>query len=114
METGRGTILRRIIILKTRGYSNNGRLNIRSDADEFSLLVAIPNESIERSNTRNGERRRSAHAGARGRLAIGGQMKTGGRFEKVDQLRDKFETFFANEIFEGGKFSLKSDLAITG
>ena len=39
-------------------------------------------------------------------------MKTGRRFEEVNQLRDKFETFLANEIFKGGEFSFKSDLAI--
>ena len=56
MEAGSGTILRRIIILETGGHSNHCGLNISGDSDELSLIVTIPNESIERSNTGYGER----------------------------------------------------------
>ena len=57
MEAGGGPILRRIIILETSGHSNHSGLDIRSDADEFPLVVAIPDQTIESADAGNGERR---------------------------------------------------------
>ena len=56
MDTGSSTIKGRIIILETGGHSNHSSLDICGNGDEFSLVIAIANEAVKRSNTGNGER----------------------------------------------------------
>ena len=112
MDAGSGAILRRIIILKTSGHADHGGFNIGGDSDELALVVAISDQPIECADAGDGQRRRTAQPGAGRGQAVGGQMKPGGWFEEVNQLGDQFETFFANQIFDGGQFGFKSDFAI--
>ena len=40
-------------------------------------------------------------------------MKSGSGFKEMNQLRNEFEPFFANKIFESSKVCFKGDFAIS-
>ena len=96
VNAGGGAVERRIVILKPGGHANHGGFDVRGDGDELALVVAISHQTIKRADARDGQRGRSAQAGAGRSLAVRGQMKSGGWFEEVDQLRDQFQTLFTN------------------
>ncbi len=64
VEAGGGTILSRIIILKTSGHPNHGGFDIRCDRDELSLVVAITDQAIKSTDAGYGQSRRSTESGA--------------------------------------------------
>src|SRR5437763_15669363 len=59
------TVERRIIVLKTCRDANHSRLDVGGDGDELTLIITIPDQTIERADAGDAERARSAESGAR-------------------------------------------------
>ena len=61
---------------------------------KLPFVVTIPDQTIQRANTSNRERRRTSESRARRHVRFRNEMKTSCRLEEVDQFRDQFESFF--------------------
>ena len=104
---------RRVIVLKAGGNPNDGGFDVGGDGDELPLVVTIADQSIESADASDCQRGGATHTGAGRSLTIRYQMKAGCGFEEVNQLGNQFEPLFANEIFHGGEFGLKSDFTVS-
>src|SRR5438067_3311964 len=74
------TVKRGVVVLKTSRDANHSRLDVGGDGDELALIVAIPDQTIERADTGDAERARSAESGARRSFTVRHQMKPDVRF----------------------------------
>src|ERR1051326_234713 len=96
----RVAVERAVVVLKSRGHADHLRLDVGGDDDELARRVAVADQPVERADARDGERAGTSQTCARGRGALGYQMKTSLRFEEVDELRDEFEPLLAREFLD--------------
>src|SRR6185369_6105672 len=84
----------------------------RRDRYKLLFVVTIPNQPVQRTNTRNRERRRTSESRASRHTAFRHQMKARRRFEKVDQLRHELEPFFLQQVFNRRERRLERNFPI--